>query len=115
MIGHTNNSQMNQVTHPDAKAAQIKALIGPPEGWDSHVLRELEVAAGGYTMKHQHDWPHINYVLAGSGTLFLDGVEHPLTAGSIAYVPNHALHQFKASDDESLRFICIVPTAGHTY
>lgn len=115
MIGHSNNIQALKVTHPDAHLAHMKALIGPPEGWDSHVLRVVEVAANGYTMKHQHPWPHINYVLSGNGIVMIDGVDHPVKAGSIAYIPADTIHQFSASSTQDLSFICIVPKDGHTY
>ena len=105
------NSQ--KVDHPEAKNALMKVLISPKEGWEGYVMRIFELEEGGYTPKHAHDWPHINYILEGSGTLFLDGSENNIGAGSYAYVPSNELHQFKNTGNGTLRFICIVPEEGH--
>jgi len=53
--------------------------------------------AGRSHARHAHDWPHINFVVAGgSGVLLLDGVEHPIASGAYAYVPAGHEHQFRA-------------------
>ena len=89
-----------------------KVLVSPEEGWEGWVMRLFELGPGGYTPKHAHDWPHINWIAGGRGTLFLDGQEHEVKAGDYAYVPNNVLHQFKAAPDSELSFICIVPEKG---
>lgn len=95
------------------QGAGMKKLIGPEEGWDSHVMREVSLEPFGYSPKHQHDWPHINYVLEGHGVIHIDGVDHEVEPGYAAYVPANALHQFVSKTDETMRFICIVPKEGH--
>lgn len=89
-----------------------KVLVSPKEGWEGWVMRLFELGPGGYTPKHRHDWPHINWIVSGEGTLFLEGQEHRLVPGNYAYVPADALHQFKAAENEGLSFICIVPEKG---
>lgn len=112
-LGHENNVMGSVVDHPEVKDAVMKVLVSPEEGWEDNVLRVFELEPGGHTPKHTHDWPHINYVIEGEGTLFLNGKENPIKAGSYAYVPNNELHQFKNVGDTKLRFICIVPLEGH--
>ena len=89
-----------------------RVLVSPGEGWDGWVMRLFEIAPGGHTPRHAHPWPHINFVASGRGTLYVDGVDHPLEAGSYAYVPAGHEHQFRAAADEPLSFVCIVPEAG---
>ncbi len=89
-----------------------RVLVSPEQGWDGWVMRLFDVEPGGHTPRHRHDWPHINFVAAGSGVLYLDGAEHALAAGSYAYVPGGHEHQFRAADGESLSFVCIVPESG---
>jgi quercetin dioxygenase-like cupin family protein len=72
----------------------------------------FDVEPGGHTPRHAHDWPHINFVAGGRGVLFLDGEEHPLEAGAYAYVPSGHEHQFRASPETPLSFVCIVPESG---
>jgi len=90
-----------------------RVLVSPEQGWDGWVMRLFDVEPGGHTPKHAHDWPHINFVAGGSGVLFLDGEEHPLGAGSYAYVPSNHEHQFRAAAAGApLSFVCIVPEGG---
>ncbi len=86
--------------------------VSPVEGWTGWVMRLFDIEPGGHTPRHAHDWPHINFVASGCGELHLDGVDHPLEAGSYAYVPSGVVHQFTNSGDEPLSFVCIVPEEG---
>lgn len=112
-LGHIEELENKVVTHPQADKAKMRILVGPTEGWDNHVMRVFELEPGGFTPRHQHAWPHINYIVEGQGTLFLNGVENVIKAGAYAYVPGNELHQFQNTSDTVLKFICIVPTEGH--
>jgi len=113
MVGNMNQMIGNAILSPEAKNAAMKVLVSPTEGWDSHVMRVIEIEMGGHTPKHQHPWPHINYVLEGEGTLLLNGEIHQVTSGAYAYIPAGALHQFKNVGSQIFKFICIVPKEGH--
>ncbi|HHX49843.1 MAG TPA: cupin domain-containing protein [Clostridia bacterium] len=89
-----------------------KVLVSPKEGWDGWVMRLFELGEKGYTPRHKHPWPHINYVSEGKGVLHLEGVDHPITEGSFAFVPSDVLHQFQNTGEGKLSFICIVPEEG---
>ncbi len=89
-----------------------KVLISPQNGWEGWVMRVFEIEPGGYTPKHTHNWPHINWVIEGKGTLLLDDKLNKIEGGSFAYVPSDVQHQFKNEGDGSLSFICIVPLEG---
>ena len=101
------------VVYKEAKGASMRVLISPKEGWEGHVMREFELEPGGYTPKHCHPWPHINYIISGKGHLHFEGTDTEITAGSFAYVPANAEHQFKNLGTDKLKFICIVPEEGH--
>ncbi len=113
IIDHESHCEAIKITHPDANLAAMKVLIAPKNGWSGHVMRMIELEEGGCSPKHAHPWPHINYVLEGVGSLYLDGKETPLQTGSFAYVPDNANHQFKNTGAGTMRFICIVPEHGH--
>lgn len=87
-------------------------VIGPAEGWPDHTMRLFRIAAGGHTPRHRHDWEHVNFIVKGKGTLFLDGVTHTVEAGDYAYVPPNAEHQFENPSDDDFAFLCIVPNRG---
>ena len=98
---------------PGVKDAAMKALVGPEQGWEDHVMRVVEVGRDGFTPRHAHPWPHINYMLEGNGVLYLDGREHEVAPGAYAYIPAGKEHQFRNAGSGTFRFICIVPKEGH--
>jgi len=89
-----------------------RVLVSPGEGWDGWVMRLFEIAPGGHTPRHVHPWPHINFVAAGAGELHLDGEDYEIEAGSFAFVPAGDEHQFSATGDTPLSFVCVVPAEG---
>lgn len=113
IVANEKESTATKIESPEVNAAAIKALIGPEQGWSDHVLRVIELGDQGYSPAHAHPWPHINYMLEGEGVLVMEGKEHPVKAGSYAFVPAGTHHQFRNTGTETFRFICIVPKEGH--
>lgn len=113
IVGNFNELLATEIMSPEAKHAAMKVLVSPNEGWEGYVMRVVELEPNGYSPKHAHDWPHINFIIEGTGTLLIGDVLHPLTSGSYAYVPENTLHQFSNAGDVAFKFICIVPERGH--
>lgn len=113
IVGNIKDVQGNPINHPSALNASMKVLVSKEEGWDDYVMRELVVEVNGYTPKHSHPWPHINYMISGKGELLLGDETHKVEAGGFAFVPSNILHQFRNIGDEPFEFICIVPKEGH--
>ncbi len=113
IIGNEKEVSSRSVEHPGAKNAAMKVLISPEKGWAGYVMRIIEVGKDGFSPRHIHDWPHINYMIEGSGVLYLDGEETPVETGSYAYVPAGKEHQYRNTGAGLFRFICIVPEEGH--
>lgn len=113
IVEHEKNVIANIMNTPEVKNAAMKVLVGEREGWSDYVMRIIELDRDGYSPRHTHPWPHINYMIAGRGTLLVDGEEHPVESGSFAYVPADKEHQFRNTGGEPFRFICIVPKEGH--
>lgn len=113
MIGNINDLSKIEVKHPDAKLASMQVLVSPEQGWEDYVMRVVEVKESGYTPKHAHPWPHINYMIEGKGVLMINGKEKEVFPGSYAYVPSDTIHQFKNIGKTDFKFICIVPKEGH--
>ena len=95
-----------------AKNVEKQTPISGKEGWDGWSMRIFTLAKDGYTPSHAHPWPHINYIIKGTGTLFIDGEEKPVAAGDTAYIKGNEDHQFKNAGDDEFSFICIVPEEG---
>lgn len=113
VINNEKNLEGMPIDNPEVKNVAMKVLVSPQEGWEDHVMRLFDLSDGGHTPRHVHAWPHINYIIEGNGILYLDGKDHPLEAGSYAFVPAGKEHQFINNSGSLLRFICIVPKEGH--
>ena len=113
IISHLDQVKSAEVAYKEAVNVTVKVPISPKEGWKGHVMRVFEIGEGGYTPRHEHPWPHINYILSGKGVLHLEGKDYPVEAGSFAYVPAGGKHQFTNRGEEAFQFICIVPEEGH--
>jgi len=112
-VDHVEKIAGQAINNPGVALNVLKqVLVGPAQGWQGWVMRLFTIAGVGYSPRHAHPWPHINYVVSGKGTLSLDGQDYELQAGSVAYVPDNIEHQFKNTGADDLSFICIVPEEG---
>lgn len=114
-VGHVKDLNVIKINHPSSFNSSMKALVSPTEGWEGYVMRVVEVGVEGFTPKHSHPWPHINYMIEGEGELMIDQQTHSVASGSYAFVPPNALHQFRNVGKGVFKFICIVPEEGHVY
>ncbi|WP_245700040.1 cupin domain-containing protein [Geodermatophilus siccatus] len=64
-----------------------------------------EVAPGGRLGLHRHGQAEVYHLVEGSGVVVLDGVEHPVTAGSAVFVPGNAEHGIRNTGEGPLRFV----------
>jgi quercetin dioxygenase-like cupin family protein len=87
-------------------------LIAKSDGAPGAVMRLFEIAAGGNTPFHAHDWEHVVYVLEGQGTLETRGKSTDFGAGDTILVEPDEEHNFVNRGGEPLRFLCVVPLRG---
>lgn len=97
------------VTMPGAVGAKMRMLVGPEDGAGNFHMRHFEVAAGGYTPHHSHDYEHEIIVLAGAGTARSVQGDRAMKPGDVIFVPANELHQFVNDGAEPLKFICLIP------
>lgn len=109
IVSNIRHIEEKKVEFAEAKGAFMKVLVGPAEGWESHIMRLFELEEGGYSPLHDHEWPHINYIIEGTGTLQIGDEIHDIEAGGYAYVPAGSRHQFRNTGKDRLKFICIIP------
>ncbi|WP_347487972.1 cupin domain-containing protein [Desulfoscipio sp. XC116] len=111
-LDNAKNIKKIDINAPGALNVIKQTLVGPAQGWEGWVMRLFTVAPNGYTPRHSHPWPHINYIVSGQGAMYLDGQEHLVSPGYTAYVPGGAEHQFINRRQQDFVFICIVPEEG---
>lgn len=112
VVSNVSEIKGEKLINKEAENVLKKVVISSKDGWDDYVLRIFELGIHGHTPKHKHDWVHINYVLQGTGILYLDGEKHKIKEGSYAYIPENKEHQFINLGEGKLSFICIVPKEG---
>lgn len=111
-VSHRNEIPGKELSGDAVKNVSKQVLIGAEQGWDDYVMRMFTVGKDGYTPRHDHDWPHIIYVVEGRGTLHIDGTDHQVEGGSTAVVPGGKAHQLMNRGEGNFVFICIVPKEG---
>jgi quercetin dioxygenase-like cupin family protein len=71
-------------------------------------LRYFEVAPGGFSTLERHQHMHAVLVLRGSGHCLVGRQVRRLATGDLVTVPPMTWHQFRATQDEPLGFLCMV-------
>lgn len=86
-----------------------RVMVGKEDGANNFCMRVFEIKKNGFTPKHAHDWEHEIFVYTGSGEVFMNDKWHPLTPGTVVYVPPNIEHQFRNTNEELFTFVCLVP------
>jgi quercetin dioxygenase-like cupin family protein len=97
------------VTMEGAKDTRMRMLIGPDDGAPNFHMRCFEIAPGGHTPHHQHDYEHEILILQGEGIARSESGEVPFKPGTAIYVPPNEKHQFVNNSSQPCRFICLIP------
>jgi quercetin dioxygenase-like cupin family protein len=92
-----------------AQGVKVRWLIDERRGARNFAMRVFELAPGGHTPFHKHDYEHEVFVMQGKGTLKLDGEERPLVPGDIVWAPPGEMHQFANAGGEPFFFMCLIP------
>lgn len=108
LIRNIREVEHKPVTMAGAERVEMAVMAGRADGVPNFAMRHFKVEPGGCTPRHSHDYEHEVFVVAGGGTVLLDGAERPIKAGDVLYVPADEEHQFKA-EAGGLEFLCLVP------
>jgi quercetin dioxygenase-like cupin family protein len=101
-----------EATHFDsevAKGVAARVVIGKKDQAENFYMRVFEIAPGGHTPRHAHDWEHEMFVHAGQGEIFGHGEWRPLAPGKAVFVPANEEHQMRNNGGEKLVVVCLVP------
>jgi len=95
-----------------AHACTVRWLLSASDGTPTFAMREFEVAPGGYTPRHSHDYEHEVFVLEGDGVVFEGDKQHKFTAGDVIFVQPNEVHQFRNTGAKPMRFLCLIPNSA---
>ena len=99
----------NQVVPAPAKKVKIRWLINEKQGAPNFAMRRFEVAPGGETPYHNHEWEHEVYVLEGEAVAVSESVKTLIGPGSVVLVEPKEVHNFKNTGDKPFVFLCMIP------
>ncbi len=71
-------------------------------------LRYFEMAAGGYSTLERHEHVHAVVILRGRGHCLLADQVREVKPFDLVTIPAWTWHQFRATADEPLGFLCMV-------
>ena len=71
-------------------------------------LRYFDIAAGGFSTLERHEHMHAVVILRGRGTCLIGHDVKEIGPHDLVTVPRLTWHQFRASADEPLGFLCMV-------
>ena len=93
----------------DAVGLKTRMLIGPAEKANWFHMRHFEIAPGGRTPHHQHNYEHEIIVLKGKGVARSVQGDRPFKVGDIIYVPANEEHQFQNPHEGPCEIVCLIP------
>ena len=99
-------------THFDngpARGVAARVVIGKADGAANFCMRVFEIAPGGHTPKHAHDWEHEMVVHSGAGEVYGNSQWQPMKAGQVLFIPANEEHQMRNTGKEVLVVVCLVP------
>ena len=92
-ISNYTDIQANVLGLPGAKDVTVRLLVGPDDA-PNFVMMLLEIAPGGHTPEHHHEWEEEIFVKSGEGKIKTADGEKPLRAGDVIYFAPNDPHQF---------------------
>lgn len=87
----------------------MRIMVGRADGAPNFAMRHFTVEPGGHTPHHSHNYEHEIFIVEGEGQAEKDGQVHAIKAGDVLFVPPNAVHQFRNTGTQPLKFLCMVP------
>jgi len=87
-----------------------RVVIGKNDGADNFCMRVFEIAPGGNTPKHAHDWEHEIFIHAGEGEIYHNGRWNLARYGNVVFMPANEEHQIRNTGKEPFVFVCLIPS-----
>lgn len=86
----------------------VRWAINASQGANNFGMRIMELQPGKSSQMHQHDNEHEIFILAGQGEVETEGKTHPVSEGTVLFIPPHEKHQFHNTGAEVMRFVDVV-------
>jgi quercetin dioxygenase-like cupin family protein len=104
------NAKANFFDGDQVKGVTGRVLVGQADGAEKFCMRVFEIASGGYTPKHSHDWEHEIFVHSGEGAVFNGGEWVRVSSGTALFIQPNEVHQIKNVGEGPFVFVCLIPS-----
>lgn len=109
MIKHYREIEAEAVEMEGADRAKVRWLIAEKDGAPNFYMRLFEIAPGGHSPLHRHNYEHEIFILEGSGMAIYGGEKYSLEPGHFLFIPPDEEHQLQNTGDGTLKFLCLIP------
>jgi quercetin dioxygenase-like cupin family protein len=97
---------------PPASGVKIRWLIDDESGAPNFAMRHFEIAPGGNTPLHAHEWEHEVFILTGSGVVSSAAGDDEFAPGDVIFMPGGETHNFRNTGAEPVTMLCLVPLSA---
>jgi len=111
-IVHYSREESKSFDGGAARGVKGRVVVGKADGAPNFCMRVFELAPGGHTPRHVHEWEHEIFVHGGRGAVFHDGEWTPVAPGDAVFVPPGEEHQLKNAGEETFTFVCLIPSGA---
>jgi quercetin dioxygenase-like cupin family protein len=111
-VNHYEAVPAKPVEMEGAHGCMVRWLLGQADGTPTFAMRQFEVAPGGYTPRHSHNYEHEVFVLEGEGVVFEGDRQHKLSTGDVVFVLPNEVHQFRNTGASPMKFLCLIPNSA---
>jgi len=111
-VAHYTEAKAKVFDTAPAKGVTARVVIGKADGASNFCMRVFELAEGGHTPLHVHDWEHEIFIHSGEGNVYRDGTWVPINKGHTLFIPANEEHQIKNSGNGTLTLVCLIPSGA---
>jgi quercetin dioxygenase-like cupin family protein len=99
----------DKVTDCGAEGTEVRWLITKDDGAEHFAMRHFEMAPGGHSPHHSHQWEHEVFILEGRCLVVCGDSREEVGPGYVVFIPPNTMHHFTNKGNGVLRFLCLVP------
>jgi quercetin dioxygenase-like cupin family protein len=111
---HFTEIKQEDIKEPRFEDVKVRRLITKDDGAENFAMRHFEIAPGGQSAHHTHDWEHETFILDGHGSVVCGEEKKRVGPGYVIFIPPNVPHHFENLGHEALRFLCLIPYKGNT-
>jgi len=111
---HFTEIKQEDAKEPGFEEVKVRWLITKDDGVENFAMRYFEIAPGGQSAHHTHNWEHEAFILGGHGLVVCGDEKKRVGPGYVIFIPPDVPHHFENLGDEVLSFLCLIPYKSKT-